>query len=388
MPNQGFRRRASITTIPSAGLVDPYQALRGQVESDYFGDAEAALSGATLYLLNLPGEHWGAGNVSHWSHIERGGEKSLASVVRLNSQDLSGGGWRINLQELPEEHRNPGVATHTCVIWRQDGSTFTGDDLKGLLEDDLRPFLSLMFGQHIQFSMLEGRSSSENGPITPWGTIFPYSPEREPLPVGNWFTRTATPMDLPSLFDTFCGLPNDIKRHFHKVIRKYITSEMLGHMGRAELFEEAASISFAGLEGLTRSIISTYPCKDKWLRRNLRLRQGKHISPVIEMVIKKELGGLVDQDTLVSALASIRNATAHTDLGPDNSDYTKVVLRWQQCQFLVEAVVLARLGLKTIRNRTSPGTFRIMGRDMFSSVRPYEVQFETNAGNQDGESAQ
>ena len=60
-------------------------------------------------------------------------------------------------------------------------------------------------------------------------------------------------------------------------------------------------------------------------------------------------------------------------LGPTAVNYTKVVLRWRQCQFLVEAVVLARLGLKTIRNRTSPGTFRIMGRDMFSSVRPYEV---------------
>ena len=76
VPDLGFKRRAINTTIPSMGLVDPYQALRGQVESDYFGDAEAALSGATLYLLNLPGEHWGAGNTSHWSYVERDGEKN------------------------------------------------------------------------------------------------------------------------------------------------------------------------------------------------------------------------------------------------------------------------------------------------------------------------
>ena len=311
----------------------PFQPLVGHVESDYFGDDGAALSGATLHLANVPSGHWGAGNTSHCSGIVRGGERTTSRMVRLNSQDLSGGGWTINLLELPEVHQEPSGATHTCSISRADGRTFMGKELKGLLENDLHSFLALMFGQPIQFSMVEGHSSSVNGPMAPWGRVFPHWPAEGQSTARNWFTMTTSPCDVPSLFDSFCLLPDGLKQHFHKVIRKYVTSETLGHMSRAEILEEAASISFAGLEGLTRSIISTYPCRDKWLTKNLKLRRDKGIRDAVEMVLKKELGGLIDQDTMVSALASIRNATAHTDLEADVDDYTEILFRWEQCQF-------------------------------------------------------
>ena len=372
IPSQHFSRRAYINTISI--VPDPFHPLVGYVESDYFGDDGAALSGATLYLASIPGGHWGSGNTSHLSHIERGGERTASRMVRLNSQNLSGGGWTINLQEIPEVHLEPSLATHTCTISRADGKPFVGEELKGLLEDDLRPFLALMFGQPIQFSMVEGHSSSMNGPSAPWGTVFPRWPEEDQSPARNWFTITTSPCDVPSLFDSFCVLPDGLKRHFHKVIRKYVISETLGHMSRAEMLEEAASISFAGLEGLTRSIISTYPCRDKWLGKNLMLRREKKIRDAVEMVLEKELGGLIDQDTMVSALASIRNATAHTDLEADVDDYTEILFRWEQCQFLIEALVLARLGLSEIPNRTTRGKFHIRGKDMFSSVRQYEVR--------------
>ena len=139
------------------------------------------------------------------------------------------------LQEIPEVHLEPSVATHTCTISRADGKPFVGEELKGLLEDDLRPFLALMFGQPIQFSMVEGHSSSMNGPSAPWGTVFPRWPEEDQSPARNWFTITTSPCDVPSLFDSFCVLPDGLKRHFHKVIRKYVTSETLGHMSRAEM---------------------------------------------------------------------------------------------------------------------------------------------------------
>ena len=380
IPSQHFSRRAYINTIPI--VPDPFHPLVGHVESDYFGDDGAALSGATLYLAGIPSGHWGAGNTSYWSHIERGGERTSDRMVRLNSQNLSGGGWTINLQEIPEVNRDPSVATHTCTISRADGRTFVGEELKGLLENDLRPFLALMFGQPIQFSMVEGHSSLMNGSSTPWGTVFPIWSEEDQPPARNWFTMTTSPSDVPSLFDAFCGLPDGLKRHFRKVIRKYVTSETLGHMSRAEMFEEAASISFAGLESLTRSIISTYPCRDKWLKKNLMLRR-KGIRDAVEMVLKKELGGLIDQDTLVSALASVRNATAHTDLEADVDDYTEILFRWEQCQFLIEALVLARLGLSEIPNRTTRGKFYIRDKDMFSSVRQYEVRSVNSTEDED-----
>ena len=372
IPSQHFSRLVYINTTPI--VPDQLHPLVGHVESDYFGDDGATLSSATLYLASIPGGHWGAGNTFHRSHVEKGGERTASRMVRLNSQNLSGGGWTINLQEIPEINQDPSVATHTCTISRADGRTFVGEELKGLLENDLRPFLALMFGQPIQFSMVEGHSSSVNGPSLPWGTVFPRWPKENQSSVRNWFTMMTSLGDVPSLFDAFCGLPDELKRHFHKVIRKYVTSETLGHMSRAEMLEEAASISFAGLEGLTRSIISTYPCRDKWLGNNLMLRRDKRIRDAAEMVLKKELGGLIDQDTLVSALASVRNATTHTDLEADVDDYTEILFRWEQCQFLIEALLLARLGLSEIPNRTTRGKFLIRGKDMFSSARQYEVR--------------
>ena len=363
IPSQRFSRRAYITSIPV--VPDPYHPLAGQVELVYLGDNGAALSKATLYLANVPGGHWGTGNTFHRSHIERAGEQSPGRMHRLNSQNLSGGGWTINLQEIPEVHREPGVDPHTCTISRPDSRSFVSGELKGLLQDNLRPFLALMFGKPIQFSMVEGHNSSMNGPSVPWGAVFPLWPEEDQSPVRNWFTKATSQGDVPSVFDAFCRLPDGLKRHFHRVIQKYVTSEMLGHMTRAEILEEAASISFAGLEGLTRSIISTYRCSDEWLTENLRLRRDKGTRDAVEMVLNKELGGLIDQDTMVSALASVRNATAHTDLESDVDDYTEIHFRWEQCQFLIEALVLARLGLNEIPNRTARGKFDIRDNDMF-----------------------
>ena len=308
-------------------------------------------------------------------------------MIRLNSQDLSGGGWSINLQELPIDLQDTDATTHLCSIARQDGNSFTGDELKVLLEKNLQPFLSLMFGQFVQYSMLEGHGSSQNDPGTPWGTIYSRSAKRESLSVQNWYTKATVPRDVAPLFDAYCQLPDDLKRYFQKVIRKYVTSETLGHSERAEILEEAASVSFAGLEGLTRSIISTYDCGDKWLKRNLQLRRGKGIRAALEMVIRKEVGELVDQSTLVSALASVRNSTAHTDLTTDIEDYTEIHFRLEQSQFLIEALLLAYLGLKEIPNRTSSGQFNLMGTDMLSSQRQYEIRRETGSDSDGGEVA-
>ena len=377
IPSQDFKHRAFLYTLPV--VPDRYDPLVGRIESGYLGDANASLSSATLHLLNLPGGHWGSGNTFHRSQVKREGQRIRDRMTRLNSQDLSGGGWSINLWELPVDLQDTSAATHVCSVSRQDGNSFTGEELQVLLEKDLQPFLSLMFGQFVQYSMLEGHGSSPNASGTPWGTVYSHSGKRESLPVQNWYTKPTVPSDVAPLFDAYCQLPDDLKRYFQKVIRKYVTSETLGHSERAEMLEEAASVSFAGLEGLTRLIISTYACRDKWLTQNLQLRGRRGIRAALEMVIKKELGGLVDQSTLVSALASVRNSTVHTDLMTDIEDYMEIHFRWEQCQFLIEALMLARLGLKEIPNRTASGTFDLMGMDMLSSQRQYEIRSETDS---------
>ena len=131
-------------------------------------------------------------------------------------------------------------------------------------------------------------------------------------------------------------LPDGLKRHFHKVIRKYVTSETLGHIGQGPNCwrKPRPSALQLRLEGLTRSIISTYPCRDKWLEKNLMLRRDKGIRDAVEMVLKKELGGLIDQDTWWKVWCLrwrvSRNATAHTDLEAEADDYTEILFRWER----------------------------------------------------------
>ena len=385
IPSQNFKHRAFLYTFPV--VPDRYDPLVGRAELGYLGDASASLSSATLHLVNLPGGHWGSGGTFHRSQVERGGQWVGGRRIRLNSQDLRGGGWSINLRGLPVDLQDTSAGTHVCSITRQDGNSFTGEDLQVVLEKDLQPFLSLMFGQFVQYSMLEGHGSSQNAPGTQWGTVYPHSAKRESLPVRNWYTKSPVPRDVAPLFNAYCQLPDELKRYFQKVIRKYVTSETLGHSERGEILEEAASVSFSGLEGLTRLIISTYTCRDKWLKRNLQFRRGKRIRAALDMVIKNELGGLVDQSTLLSALASVRNSTVHTDLMTDIDDYVEIDFRWEQCQFLIESLLLARLGLKEIPNRTSSGQFKLMGTDMLSSQRQYEIRRETDSDNDGGEVA-
>ena len=385
IPSRDFRHRAFLHTILVAS--DRYDPLVGRVDVSSLGNPSASLSSATLHLVNLPPGQWGSGNTYHQSQVQKGGQRISGRTILLNSQDLSGGEWSINLQELPVYHQDTSAGSHVCSISRQDGKTFTGEELRVLVEKDLQPFLWLMFGQFVQYSMLEGHGSSQSAPSTPWGTVFPHSERRESLPVRNWYTKPTVPSDVAPLFDAYSQLPEDIKRYFQKVIRKYVASETLGHSERAEILEEAASVSFSGLEGLTRSIISTYTCRDKWLDRNLQLRRGKGIKAALEMVIKKELGELVEQSTLVSALASVRNSNVHTDLTTNIDDYTEIHFRWEQSQFLIEALLLARLGLKEIPNRTSSGQFNLMGTDMLSAQRQYEIQRETDSDSDGGEVA-
>ena len=68
-------------------------------------------------------------------------------------------------------------------------------------------------------------------------------------------------------------------------------------------------------------------------------------------------------------------------------DYAELHFRWEQCQFLIEALVLARLGLKKIPNRTASGKFYLMGKDMLSSQRQYEIRPEPDPDKDDCEVA-
>ena len=144
-------------------------------------------------------------------------------------------------------------------------------------------------------------------------------------------------------------------------------------LGEAEI---AASVSFAALEGLTRSIISTYADKDQWLDNHLRLNRDKGgIVKAVEMVAAREFGRHSNTFRKASKeVYRVRNATMHMDLISDE-DRRNAYHRWNSSQALIEILLLGKMGLQHIPNRTAHGKFEVMGKDMYEGMRKEELDF-------------
>ena len=78
------------------------------------------------------------------------------------------------------------------------------------------------------------------------------------------------------------------------------------------------------------------------------------------MVAEKELGAhenVVEQAS--RAVYSIRNQTMHLDLEAERDGYN-AYHRWNSSQALIEILMLAKMGMMEIPNRTAHGTFNIL----------------------------
>ena len=144
-------------------------------------------------------------------------------------------------------------------------------------------------------------------------------------------------------------------------------------MGR---YDVAETLSLSALEGLTKSIISTYDNKTRslWLDGNLKLKQPKDadgkrqgLKEAIMLVAERELGS-TRLEGILEQITRLRNSTVHLDLNA-SEDLENAYFRWENCQSLVEVILLATLGLKEIPNRTEPGRFEVMGKDMLWKQR-------------------
>ena len=382
VPSQGFKYPIRISSAPHEGTIVTGQPLdrerlTGHVNSNSLGSETSLLSSATVYIRDLPGGVWGRHNTYYRSAVVKDGQETPPKSHMLNSLTLRGGGWTIYLQEIPKEKRDEAVGSHSCAVTRDDESAFTGKQLMELLEHDLGPYLCLMFGQYVMWTMVEGLSPEGSHPSWPWGMMFGASSRNLRASGKNWFLLSDGGVDPSPPFEHYCSLPPDQKRHFRRVIERYVESETI--LASIGLFEEATAVSFSGLEGLVRSVISTYACSDKWLRRDslelkVNAKKGVTTQKAIELVITKEFAELAQQAELVKEISRIRNSVVHTDLNSEDPNSQTTFYRWKACQLLIEAILLSQLGLKSIPNRTQPGRVRILGQDVLSDARKYAVR--------------
>ena len=387
---KALARRSMILRVPDQDFAHPVKitgeslhsvALKGHVTSESFGANDTLLSGTIIWLVGLPGGWRGTDRWAHYEVISSekvqiqldgtvllpNGSKSFRA---LSGFTLKADGWTARLREIPNSQRTDPAITHMCHVTNENG-LLSAKTAQEFLETDLFTFLNFVFGQKIGLTMITGY---KDGTIE-WVRTFPQIETSTKTLQSNWFLQTMrSPIDLSPLFHRFYSLSPEVKNHWRKVIDQYASSEEV--MGTLRNSSLAASISFAALDGLVRSMISTYPCKDEWLKDDLSLKRGKSINRAIELVAKQELGR--HGKTLEGAaeqIFQIRNETFHTDLGSDE-DPVNAYYRWNASQALVEILLLGRMGLEEIPNRTAFGKFKILGMDMFEDVRKEELTFE------------
>ena len=359
--------------------------LKGYIITTSFGESGEPLDGVTVLFQGLPEGWYGNRGWSyrqgaiHDDEVTLGRDDSMVIPScklgwrKLSAFDFKVDGWLVSLREISQERRNDPSIAHLCNIINNDKTLFTGEIVREFIEDNLLPFFSLLFGQNISFRQIQGKQKYN----LIWIEVS-RQPKISPKTGGNnWFLRCARSLSLniESQFQNFYKLSPDIKKQWQKVINYYVISEEISEtLGEPTT---AASVSFSALEGLTRSIISMYQDdRDQWLREDLRLKQGKGILDAIEMVAQQEF----DKHSEVFAIASrqirdVRNATMHLDLTCDENP-RNAYFRWKASQALIEILLLKKMGMTEIPNRTALGTFRIMGEDMFANQRSEELRFD------------
>ena len=376
IPSRDFTYPAVITMNPAGGVINRRRWIEGCIATNCYGIPNKTSEVARIWFRGIPTGWHGP---EHWTHyqgitherirFEDSGEAVLPdsgslSVAALSGFTLRAGSWTTTIREIPIEDRPEVDITYICDITNDDGG-MTSELAKEFIDENLFPFLSFVFGMNIRYDQIMGGGG--------WA-IVPRRQTTETKTLNqNWFLRSRGDVELSGLFYAYCNLPPDVKTHWQRVIDQYAMSEEI--MGTLRATAIAASVSFASLEGLTRSFISTYSQKREWLNKDLSLKRGKGIIKAIEMVAKEELGAHEEVFRQASSeIYQVRNHTMHLDLvADDNAE--NAYHRWNSSQALIEILMLAKIGLTEIPNRTALGTYNIMGQDMFEDIRKEELDF-------------
>ncbi len=380
VPSQDFEYAVEILSLPHPGTItvglpiNRYK-MKGVLAAEHFGNDLAPLTSATMWFEDLP-EFRGGETLLYQSGITRSHDdrESPLGLRVLGYLVLNARGWSVNLNEIPWERRDSHQEGHMCVVKREQGDHFTAQELSEFL-DDLLPFLSFVFGRDVRPTVVMG--NGEDAPTTKWGII---NGGNSPSHDGrNWYLIRSDRIDIKPLFQRFCELPEQIRKQWRKVIQAYVASEEIANALRRYPVAEAVSLS--SLEGLTKSVISTYEqgIREQWLTKTLELKHPRDakgepqgLRDAIELVAKRELGS-TQLKVVLEQITKLRNTTVHLDLNAEE-DLENAYFRWLNCQSLVEVILLATLGMNKIPNRTQPGKFEVMGQDMLWKQRGEAIE--------------
>ena len=402
-----------------AGKRPDKQAVQGSVDSAKFGSSEPILDSVSLSFKNVP--HFEGQGRFFIQGFANSVQESISikgfRVSRVGHLMLSGGGWDLDIYEVPPSIMSSYGESHTALVRRTDRSQFSGSDITKFI-DNLIYFLSFVFGRRTLPSLSVGYKSPRDCDKCDMIStlVIQAHEERSELHIPdelshrcdvvggakwaqlrvvdyadhqdsrNWFKRSYLEPDLKPLFESYCRTSENIRSQWHLIIDTYLESERLAASSQ---FGRALTVSVSALEGLVKStLLLKVPdfeeVRGEFLFDQNHKRSGQILPPktaeAIKYVIRTLQGGTFifknSSKDVIDAVLKKRNSITHLDLmNVSANDLLSQETHdlWQASQFIIEMLMLTLWGAKEINNRTLLPQVDVYGQDMLADGRAGEV---------------
>ncbi|MDE2994931.1 MAG: hypothetical protein OXU67_13730 [Chloroflexota bacterium] len=363
---------------PSTMIVGmPYSShMGGSIKDFYLGAEEEGLTSLSVYFGEIPtGWNVASSSAYYYTHSDTPPDGTRLGFTRLDAVDLRYNEWRVKLRAMIEHSVIDGIR-HIARITREQ--PFSGEEAQVFLEDSLHPFLSFLF-EHTPEAM-QGIGYRGNNIV--WGFSSSKICSKDSKTLKNWFSETDHSSDPSSLFAVFCGLDDEEKRILSNAMHYYAGSQEI--LSIASL--PAATFSYSAFEGLVRWIGYTNDdIRGEFFRSGgsgrERLRQDQErrlkedvsfirlVMHVLESMSLIDSGPDSEVKDIVKSLRDVRDIIAHLT-NPHDLSAKELYYTWNRTQFLVEALILRKLGFTgDIPNRTRMWKVDVGGEDLTREQR-------------------
>ena len=402
-----------------AGKRTDKQVVHGSVNAANFGSSKPVLDYASLSFKNVP--HFEGQGRFFIRGFTDSVQESISikgfGISRVGHLMLSGGGWDLDIYEVPPSIMSSYGESHTALVRKTDRSQFSGSDITEFT-DNLIFFLSFVFGRRTLPSLSVGYKSPRDCDKCDMISALAKQAheERSELHIPdqlshrcdaiggakwaqlrvadyadcqdsrNWFKRSYLEPDLKPLFENYCRTSESTRSQWHLIIDTYLESERLAASSQ---FGRALTVSVSALEGLVKSTLllkapDFEEIRGEYLFDQNHKRSGQILPPktaeAIKYVIRTLQGGTFifknSSKDVIDAVLNKRNSITHLDLmnvSANDLSSQETHDLWQASQFIVEMLMLTLWGAKEINNRTLLPQVDVYGQDMLADGRAGEV---------------
>ncbi len=264
-----------------AGKRADKQVVYGSVDAANFGSFEPVLDYASLSFKNVPHfEGQGRFFIQGFSNsVQESIDIKGFGVSRVGHLMLTGGGWDLDIYEVPSAVKSSYEESHSASVRKTDRSQFSASEISEFI-DNFIFFLSFVFGRRTVPSISVGYKAPKDcgkcDMLFAWQDRAFEEGNESPVPdelwhecdaIGgakwaqlrrvdnseyeggdNWFGRSRySEPDLKPLFTEYFRCPDDVRSQWHLIIDAYLESERLVTSGQ---FGRALTVSVSALEGL------------------------------------------------------------------------------------------------------------------------------------------